>query len=109
MWSRTSAAAVIAPIRQGHRLTRRRALNVVLSSEFPRSATARVAQCSMLTVRSVGRLRGLLDRTGEPVGLVEVAQVGQYHVLRVAPLDQRVERDGVGAENSAARKGRITR
>src|SRR3954468_4849835 len=44
-WSRTSAAAVIAPIRQGHRLTRRSALKVVLSRELPRSASARVAAC----------------------------------------------------------------
>src|SRR6476620_9450933 len=42
--NRTSAAAVMVPIRHGHRLTRRSALKVVLSSEFPRSASARVAE-----------------------------------------------------------------
>jgi hypothetical protein len=41
-WSRTSAAAVIAPMRQGQRLTRRSALKVVLSSEVSRSAGAGV-------------------------------------------------------------------
>ena len=50
-WSRTRAAAVMAPMRQGQRLTRRSALKVVLSSELPRSAGARVAACSRLTVR----------------------------------------------------------
>src|SRR3712207_5742435 len=39
-WSSTRAAAVMAPIRQGQRLTRRSALKVVLSSELPRSACA---------------------------------------------------------------------
>jgi hypothetical protein len=34
---------VIAPIRQGQRLTRRSALKVVLSREFPRSAGARAS------------------------------------------------------------------
>lgn len=34
---------MIAPIRHGHRVTRRRPLKVVLSSEFLRSANARVA------------------------------------------------------------------
>ncbi len=33
------------------KLTRRSALNVVLSREFPRSARARVAECGALTVR----------------------------------------------------------
>jgi hypothetical protein len=42
---------VIAPMRQGQRLTRRSALKVVLSRELPRSAGARVAACSRLTVR----------------------------------------------------------
>ena len=45
------AAAVMAPMRHGHRLTFRSALNVVLSSEFPRSVRARVAACSAVTVR----------------------------------------------------------
>src|SRR3954465_12853421 len=68
-WRRTRAAAVMAPIRQGHRLTRRSALNVVLSRELLRSAGARVAACSRLTVRSsaVSPRRG---RTGE-------VQIGQ--------------------------------
>jgi hypothetical protein len=38
-WSRTSAALAIAPIRHGQTLTRRRALKVVFSREFARSAT----------------------------------------------------------------------
>jgi hypothetical protein len=37
--------------RHGHRLTRRSALKVALSRELPRSASARVAECSMLIVR----------------------------------------------------------
>jgi hypothetical protein len=40
----TSAAAVIAPIRHGHKVTRRRPLKVALSSKFPRSASAQVAE-----------------------------------------------------------------
>ncbi|MBM7806972.1 hypothetical protein JOD57_002809 [Geodermatophilus bullaregiensis] len=51
-WSRTRAAAVIAPIRHGQRLTRRSALKLVLSSELPRSAEALSAACSRLTQRS---------------------------------------------------------
>jgi hypothetical protein len=38
-------------MRQGHRLTLRRPLKVVLSREFPRSSSARVAECSALIVR----------------------------------------------------------
>jgi hypothetical protein len=41
----------MTPIRQGHKLIRRKALKVVFSSEFPRSAGARVAEWSMSTVR----------------------------------------------------------
>ena len=41
----------MAPMRQGQRLIRRSALKVVFSSELPRSAGARVAACSRLTVR----------------------------------------------------------
>jgi hypothetical protein len=48
-WRRTRAAAVMAPIRQGHRLTRRSALKVVLSSELPRSVGARVNDVPNLT------------------------------------------------------------
>ena len=39
----TRAAAVIRPMVQGQRLTLRRALKVVLSSELPRSPMARTA------------------------------------------------------------------
>lgn len=40
----------MAPFRQGLKLTRRSALKAVLSTELPRSAGARVAACSRLTV-----------------------------------------------------------
>jgi LuxR family maltose regulon positive regulatory protein len=40
-WRIMSAAATIFPIRHGSRLTLRRALNVIFSSEFPRSPIAR--------------------------------------------------------------------
>jgi hypothetical protein len=42
---------VIVAIRHGHKVTRRSALKVVLSSEFPRSASARVAEWRALMVR----------------------------------------------------------
>ena len=69
------------PIRHGHRLTRRSALKVVLSSEFPRSASARVAECRALMVRCSAvsaTPAGVLDRTRQPGVLAFVAQVGEH-------------------------------
>ncbi|AYF78564.1 IS701 family transposase [Nocardia yunnanensis] len=51
--SNTRAAATMAPIRQGHRLTRRNALNVVFSREFPRSPRARRLLCALFVSRCV--------------------------------------------------------
>src|SRR3712207_174049 len=97
-WSRTSAAAVIAPIRHGQRLTRRSALKLVLSRELPRSAGALTAACSRLTQRSSavsGRsaecLTGVVNRA-----LAFVAQVGQGGVIGVGPLGQGRQRLGMG-------------
>lgn len=41
MWRITNAAAVIFPIRHGSRLMLRKVLNVIFSSELPRSPMAR--------------------------------------------------------------------
>src|SRR3954468_6079934 len=101
MWSRTSAAAVIAPIRQGHRLTRRSALKVVLSSALPRSASARVAACRALTralVLGQGPVGGSLDRGGDGGPFALVAQVAEGGVVLVGPLGQQRQHVGVGAQ-----------
>jgi hypothetical protein len=60
----TSAAAEIRLIVQGQRLTLRRALKVVLSTEFPRSPIARTALWARLNCCSVvvqARLAGFLN------------------------------------------------
>jgi len=51
MVSRTRAAAVTAPMRQGSRVTRRSAFQVLLSRALARSAGARSALISWLRVR----------------------------------------------------------
>ena len=75
----------------GQRLTRRSALKVVLSSELPRSAGARVAACSRLTVRrsAVGRWPAVCLIGMVSVALALVAQIGQHGVGGVGPLGQQ--------------------
>src|SRR3954453_18825962 len=100
-WSRTRAAAMIAPIRQGQRLTRRSALNVTLSSELPRSANARVAACRALTVRSSslsGRPVAFLTGVVRGGLLALVAQVAENGVGLVGPFGQGRQHLGVRAQ-----------
>ncbi len=93
--------AVMAPIRQGQRLTRRSAVKVVLSRALPRSASARVAACQRLRMRwsSVSGASAVCL-----IGMVRVAcspsQVGQHGVGGVGPLGQQRQHAGVGAQGS---------
>src|SRR3954447_23197106 len=78
-------------------------LKVVLTRELPRSAGARVAACSRLTVRwsavsrrpAAGRL---LDRGGQRATFTLIAQVGQHSVVLVGPLGQQRQGLGMGAQ-----------
>jgi hypothetical protein len=69
---------VIAQIRQGHKLTRRSALNVVFSSALPRSARARVPPMQGVHGALIGGQRSAgdpLDWDGQRGLLALVAQI----------------------------------
>ncbi len=73
-----------APMRQGQRLTRRRVLNVVLSSEFLHSTTARIPACRALRGALIGgqrAARDALDRRNQHAAYAFVAEVCQCGVL----------------------------
>jgi hypothetical protein len=79
VWSRTRAAATIFPICQGHRLTLRSALKVILSRALPRSAMARMplwARLSCCCAREPAVLE-CLERPGDGVGFALVAQIAE--------------------------------
>jgi hypothetical protein len=80
---------VIAPMRHGHRLTRRSALNVVFSSALPRSVNAWVAACKGVDGALFGGQRptgDLLDRRGQRGLLALVAQVAEDGMHLVGSL-----------------------
>jgi hypothetical protein len=73
MCSRTSAAATIVPIRQGSMLMLRSALNVIFSSELPRSPMARMLLwallnycCSLINVPALGFLNATVMVSDSP-------------------------------------------
>lgn len=80
MWRMVRAAATLFPIFHGHRLTLRKALNVVLSRLLPRSPTARSRLWARVErLLQVGELAvlGRFERDGDRVGFAFVAEVGQ--------------------------------
>ena len=93
---------MIAPMRQGQRLTRRSALKVVLSRELPRSAGSpggRVQQVDGALIVGQPATAGMLDRDGQRRALALVAQVAQHGVGLVGPLGRQRQCLGVGAQD----------
>jgi hypothetical protein len=90
---------MIAPMPQGHRVTLRSALKVVLSrhSRVSQGAGGRVQRVDRALLDGQDGVAGHLDWAGQPVVLALVAQISQHGVLGVGPLGQRVEQPVVGA------------
>jgi hypothetical protein len=70
----------MAPMRQGQTVTRRSAVKVVVSRELPRSAGARVAACSRLTVRWQRSERAHRAAAEVPAAVVAAAADGVQRV-----------------------------